>query len=386
MMRYITLSHIVAVLIIAGLVSSCAHETKTNKPDENQIGIPVRVGPTDFSSSFSYYNTSPESPDGSKIAYTKILSMPKVERSEKVPAEIWVCNADLTDHKKVVEIHPLTVHNGARVQWLDNNSFVFQDDSIRVVDLDGNALIKAVSGRIGHKTFNGKFLYSAENPETQLSSIYLFNVKTQETNQLADAMDFEKLVELYPSDELREVKDMWILHLQYSPDGKKIAFRIDIGPRDEKYNHLVTMNIDGSDIRYFGPKPMHFAWYDGESMMGHDNQIDDGMPNNKSGRRWDLDRKYIETLSGIGNHLGASEDRTLYASESWYQQIPVILSVFKKGETEAFWQDTVSTDKHTTWTLANHANPSFSRDGKKVYYNKCVAPGVVQTYMAVLPQ
>jgi hypothetical protein len=385
-MNIAKLSLTVVVLIIAASFCSCSNETKKTEPGEIQIGIPVRVGTTDFSSSFSYYNTSPESPDGNKIAYTKFLSMPKVKRSEKVSAEIWVCNADLTDHKKVVELNPLGVHNGAMVQWVDNNSFAYQDDSIRVVDLDGNFLIKAVSGSIGHKTLNGRFLYSAENTKTQLSTIYEFNVKNQQINQLGDVLDFQKVVELYPSDELREIKDMGILHLQYSPEGKKIAFRFDFGSRDEQHKHLVTMNIDGSDIRYFGPKPMHFAWYDNESIMGHDNQIDDGMPNDRSGRRWDLERKYIETLSGIGNHLGASEDRMLFASESWYKQIPVILSVYKKGETEAFWQDTISTDKHTTWTLANHANPSFSRDGKRIYYNKCVAPGVVQTYMAVLPK
>ncbi|MCF8380778.1 MAG: hypothetical protein K9H49_14485 [Bacteroidales bacterium] len=119
--------------------------------------------------------------------------------------------------------------------------------------------------------------------------------------------------------------------------------------------------------------------------MGHDNQIDDGLANDFSARRWDLDGNVIETLAGPGNHLGVSGDNIYYASESWYQKNPVILSVYKKGETEPFWQDTVSTDHHTTWTLANHTNPSFSRDGKRVYYNKCVAPGKVQVYMAKLP-
>ena len=102
-MNFTKLSFIVLALIIAESFCSCSNETKKTEPDEIQIGIPIRVGPKDFSSSFSYYNTSPESPDGSKIAYTKFLSMPIDERSEKVPAEIWVCCADLTDHKKVVE-------------------------------------------------------------------------------------------------------------------------------------------------------------------------------------------------------------------------------------------------------------------------------------------
>lgn len=382
-MNYKKLLLIILVISLAESLYSCSNETTETKRNELQIGIPIRVGPTDFSSSFSYYNTTPESPDGSRIAYTKYLSMSKNVRSEKIPAEIWVCNVDLTGHKKILEINSLAVHNGARVQWLDNNTFAFQDDSIRVVDLDGNSLIKAVSGRIGHKTLNGKFLYSDYATETGISTIYEYDVKNQEITKLADALDFQKVVKLFPSEDLRKVEDFWILHLQYNINGEKIAFRMDIGG---KYNHLVIMNMDGSNVHYFGPKPMHFAWYDNESIMGHDNQVDDGMPNDKSGRRWDLDGNYIETISGIGNHLAASNDRKILASETWYEQVPVILSVFKKGETEAFWQDTVSTNKHTTWTLANHANPSFSRDGKRVYFNKCVAPGIVQTYMVILPK
>jgi hypothetical protein len=61
------------------------------------------------------------------------------------------------------------------------------------------------------------------------------------------------------------------------------------------------------------------------------------------------------------------------------------MSVFKKGQSNAYLQDTVSLDAHTTWTLAHHINPSFSRDGKRVYYNKCVAPEKVQAYMMLLP-
>jgi hypothetical protein len=122
------------------------------------------------------------------------------------------------------------------------------------------------------------------------------------------------------------------------------------------------------------------------SIMGHDNQIDDGMPNDKSCRRWDLEGNFIETLSGPGNHLGASFDKQLFASESWYRQNPIILSVFRKGNTTAFWKDTVSTDSNVTWTLGNHVNPSFSRDNKRVYFNKLSEDNQVQAYMAVLEE
>lgn len=348
-------------------------------------GVPVIVGSSEYNTSFGYYNTTPESPDGSKIAYTKFLSSPKNDRAEQVPAEIWICSTALSGHKKVADLSSIAVHNGARIQWLNNRSFAYEDDSIRIIDTDGTPLIKAVKGRLGHETFQGKILYAANDPGTQLSTIYEYDILNRQIKILGDVMDFKEVTDLYPSENLREVANFNILHLQYSQNGEKIAFRLDIGLKNEKYKHLVIMNKDKTGIRYFGPKPMHFSWFNNESIMGHDNQIDDNYPNDKSARRWDLERNVIETLSGTGNHLGASFDRQLYVSETWYQQIPVILSVYNRGETEAFWQDVISQDHHTTWNLAFHANPSFSRDGKRVYFNKCTTPGKVNTYMVVLP-
>ena len=368
----------ILLLSIAISVFAC------NRINEIQPGIPVKVNLDGSNACFSFYNTTPESHDGTKIAFVKFLSFPVSDRSEKVPAEIWICNTDLTGYQKLIRINDIAVHNGARVQWIDNRTIAYEDDSIRIIDVKGEPLA-VMSGRIGHHPHKGRILYAAQDEETKIATIYEYDVNQRQRYVLGTALDFKAVVDFYPSEDLREVEDFGILHLQYSPDGKRIAFRLDIGPRNERYRHLVTMNRDKSNIRYFGPKPMHFAWYDNESVMGHDNQINDNRPDDKSGRRWDLDRNYIETISGIGNHLGASEDRMYYASESWYREIPVILNIFRKGESKAFWQDTVSTDQHTTWTLANHTNPSFSRDGKRIYYNKCVAPGTVHAYMVVLP-
>ena len=363
----------------------CNHNTR-NSVDYAESGLPILVGQEDFNSTFSYYNTTPESPDGSKIAYVKLLAETKENRSELVSGEIWICDSDLSNHQKVVSLNPLQVHNGARVQWLDNQSFAYEDDSIRVANLSGQSLIKAVDGRMGHETHSGKILYAANAEKTNYSTIYEYDISKQQVSELGDVMDFTDLVNHFDTTDFIEPEKWRILHLQYNPGGSKIAFRLDVGPKNEKFKYLVTMDINSENVHYFGPKPMHFSWYDNESIMAHDNQIDDGWANDKSARRWNQQGKVLETLAGPGNHLGVSFDRKLYASESWYGTTPVIISVFKKGQSNAYWKDTVSLDAHTTWTLGHHTNPSFSRDGKRVYYNKCGAPGKVQAYMAVLPK
>ena len=59
---------------------------------------PIRVGPEGFNSTFGYYGTTPESPDGLMIAYVKLLQETGINRDEMVPGEIWVCNSDLSNH------------------------------------------------------------------------------------------------------------------------------------------------------------------------------------------------------------------------------------------------------------------------------------------------
>jgi len=377
---------ILGYVIVVSIFFQCQHKQQDQNKSKDNHAEPVRVGPENYNSSLSYYGTTPESPDGKLIAFTVFLKETVNERSEKVPAEIWVCNSDLTDYRKVLSINPLATHNAARIQWLDNHSFLYEDDSIRVIDLEGKPLIEAVVGRSGHETHDGKFLYAANHPETRLSSIYEYDVAAREKSILADVNDFSGLLDHYTDTAFTPVSQWRILHLQYNIDASKLSFRLDVGPRNEHYRHLVTMNYDGTDVQYFGPKPMHFLWFDEETVMGHDNQIEDGQANDKSLRRWSLNREYLETLAGTGNHTGAAPNRKYFASESWYGENPIVVRVFKKNNVVPIWTDTASTDPHTTWTLAYHTNPSFSRDSKRVYYNKCVAPGKVRVYMAVLPE
>lgn len=349
-------------------------------------GVPVLVGPEDLSSTFSYYNTSPESPNGELIAYVKIFTAQN-ERYDNMRGELWVCETDLRRHKKVTDLNSFVTHNGVEAQWVDDHTIAYFDDGmIQVVDLEGQPLIEPIKAfSIGHGPHENKILYSQVSPQTGLHTIFEYDLSTSQSRMIADAATFSNIVDQFSSPRLRPMNDRRIRHLKYSPDGSKIAFRFDVGNDGERDKHVVTMNVNGGDIEYFGPKPMHFAWFDNSSIMGHDNQVREGLANDKSARRWSLTGDFIETLTGPGNHLSATTDRSLYATESWYNIDPVVLRAFKRGEYVSFWEDTVSIDGAAVWELGNHVNPAFSRDGKRVYYRKSIAPGRSQAYMVVLP-
>ncbi len=53
-------------------------------------------------------------------------------------------------------------------------------------------------------------------------------------------MDFKDLVNRFNSEKFIDPAKWRILHLQYNPDGSKIAFRLDVVPKKEKFNHLIT--------------------------------------------------------------------------------------------------------------------------------------------------
>jgi hypothetical protein len=349
-------------------------------------GMPILVGPEGFDSTFSYYNTSPESPNGTMLTYVKINDE-QTSRYQRLTGELWVCDVSLLSHEKIADLADFDSHNGVNAQWIDNTRIVYRDEgNVKIVNLLGESVIPPFQVfSLGHEPYENKFLYSKISEDTNLYSIYEYNTITNQHRFIADAAAFNEAVTIFSFPELRPVWDRRIRHLKYSPDGTKIAFRIDFGDGGEEDNHLVTMKLDGSDIQYFGPKPMHFAWYDNNSIMGHDNQIDDDRPNDKSTRRWSLQGEFIETIAGLGNHLSASTDRSTFATESWYNENPVILRAYKRGQTNAFWQETVSSDDFSVWDLGNHINPAFSRDGKRLYYRKNSAAGQSQAYMVVLP-
>ena len=349
-------------------------------------GVPFLVGPEEQNSTFSFYNTSPESPDGNLIAYVKILTQQSSEY-QSLNGELWVCDANLLNHQKVTNLDNFISHNGVEFQWIDNTRLVFFDDGlIKGVNLQGQPIFSPFSAfSIGREPKGNKFLYSKIASETNQYTIFEFDVSTNTSRFIANASNLTGITNYFTASQPRPLTDWRIRHLSYSPNGEKIAFRLDIGATTSTDRHVVTMNTNGQDIKFFGPQPMHFDWFDNSSIMGHDDIVNDGQPNDKSTRRWTLNGEFIETLAGPGNHLSANTNRSVFATESWYNSNPVILRAYKRGQTTPFWQQTVSVDDFTVWGWGNHVNPAFSRDGKRLYYHKNTAPGKSQAFMLVLP-
>ncbi|SDD03713.1 WD40-like Beta Propeller Repeat [Niabella drilacis] len=339
-----------------------------------------QVGREGASTVFSYFNTTPESPDGKTIAYIRCEQEPAPGKT-RVPAALWICDRDISHHRKVAQIKSISVHDGAETQWVDNNRIALFDDlKLRVVAIhSGKDLLRKerVASEIGHETYKGKLLYSiCEGKVPGEPGIYELDCNTQEVRTVLHLKDLGALPlpAFLKKDSLYPLLQWQLSHLQYSPDGEKICFRIELGPKDDEIL-LGVCNADGTDIKVW-IKPLHFLWYDSHSIIGHLSNEPDGKKPEPYDRRfsltrWDLNGKVIgQMLAPRGNHLALSPSREYVASESFYQTNPVVLTLYTIRPGKQAREVCRFDPQRVTWKEKFHVNPSFSRDGKRLYYSR----------------
>jgi hypothetical protein len=330
---------------------------------------PFPIGPADAVTSLSYYNTTPESPDGSAVVYAKFDRLPETGKDAQ-PGSLWICRPDGSEHHKVVDLHHLTVHNAACQQWVDDRTIAYHDgEKVHVVNLEGRPLIEPTPGLLEHQSLGRCVLLSRRQDRHALPDAACeLNVDTGELREICTPADFAPFADRFPGDHETDRSQWRVLHVQYNPAGTRVAMRFDMG-QGEPYRYVMTCRTDGSEATCFGPKPMHFVWFDDETLMGHDHQVADGLPDDRFLRRYTLQGQAVETLAGPGNHLGAAPGRELFASETWYHDPVVRLVVYRRGQTDPSAIVAEHGRSDTVWGRTFHVNPSFSRDGQRVYFN-----------------
>lgn len=339
------------------------------------------VSPSGRAAEVGYFGTSPESPDGRKIVYVVYDKAPGPDTTVGSPGGLYLCDADLRNHVKIKDVPRIRWHDAANQIWLDNDTLAYTDfipgkgHVVNVIRKNGDPVAGPFEAAIGHgDTPQGSLLLLVDKRSCPNGSslgpsgLYLYKAGT-----VTKAVDLVKDI-----GQLRDrFKDCdppadWIMgHAQLSTDGTHISIRLDPKKGTEQ---LVTCKVDGTDVRLFatGRKPLHQQWYDGSTLFAHERigTPADGGPRLQA-KRWDRDGKFIETLAGVGNHMGISPDRKYLASENHYELDPVVLKLYRTGNVEPL-AVLMNVPAGPIWKMRTHVNPSFSRDGKKVYFNKPV--------------
>lgn len=376
--------HIVKkILLLAGVIVVVL---LMNAQAQQTIGQPSlaehQVGADGASTIFSFFNTCPESPDGKTIAYVRCIKEPSGDGDELLaPAELWVCDRNLKKYRKVTGIKGTAAHNGIEAQWIDNSRIAFFDNGIvRLVNIyTGKDLLnkQIKADGLGHQPHQGKVLYNIYTDDGRGEpGTYELDCNTLQTRLVLSVKAYAQvLLPAYLQQKDIDSLQHWrTLHSQYSPDGKKIAFRLDVGS-SEKSQLLGVCNIDGSGLKIMN-KALHFFWYDNTSIVGH-LQVDKNgkRPETPEKRytltRWDLNGNILqEMMTPPGNHLAMSPDGQHFVSETFYQTNPVIVKLYTIGHPGATVTIAGFDPYDITWKRRFHVNPAFSRDGKRVYYSR----------------
>lgn len=321
-----------------------------------------------------------------------IRYLERPSRNDGVFFDLVVCSVDpggcrtLYEERQDATIN----HNGAYQRWVDDSTIALSPmqrasdgtntASSKVIDVDargGGAVVFGPypSSFLGDNTHDGKILIQAFETSDDLDQrgLWELNTQTASLDFLVGTSDVAPWIEGDPA--------MWFVsHAKYSRDGSHLAFVVEDPEADAA--HLFVCSYDscrvsepGFELSYWGTdKPMHFLWFDDDTLMGHDSEVNDGMIDDRANRRWTIDKSVVETLAGPGNHQALSPDRSLVATESWYASDPTELYLYRRGETEPMvtlaslrnqegWDDW-----EMIWTDLAHVNPSFSRDGTRLYY------------------
>jgi hypothetical protein len=230
---------------------------------------------------------------------------------------------------------------------------------------------------LGHNPFQNKILYTLYPREGQDDAgIYELDCNTYITRRLLKVKDCGEasLPAILQASEILPVKQWRVLHAQYSPDGKYISFRMDVG-RTERNQLFGIFNIATGGLN-FKLKPLHFIWYDNQSYVGHLQLAENGLRPEVPEKRYSLTRWNLagnvleEMIAPRGNHLAMSPDKKFFVSETFYQTNPVIIKLYEKDHPEGAVVIASFDPYKITWERRFHTNQAFSRDGKRVYYSR----------------
>jgi hypothetical protein len=344
-------------------------------------------------SGFGYYGVCPESPDGSRIVYTKFKVAP-IDDKYDYPAELYVCNRDFTNHMKVADLAQTGYHNTCRPLWLDNDRIAYADDNKYTYILNVTTGVTEFgslgAGMFQHNAFENKILITVTTNSSTIGpkGLYSFDYRTGEIKTIllnSQLMEFSQtdlgMPEFTTNDTTEKGKPYWWLHhAQWSPDGKTIACNI-IDNDDTEAEYIISFKADGSDIVPFGRQLSHWQWYDNETIFGHETRP--SQTYSKYIKRADRYGAIIDVLAGIGVHCAMSPDKKWFSTEfSAESGTRLKLGLFKSGTftpaIELF--NTPYFNVAKTDYMRAHVNPSFSRDGLRVYFIYPVSDSVAQSF------
>lgn len=340
----------------------------------------------------------PESPDGKLLVYARKPSL-----TESL-TEIWVCDRDdagegFGNHRKVFTV-ACGNHNGPSATFVDNEHIVFRDSvnkmaAFRILNVHtGEIKYGPIFAKESHCAENGWYPFSiSENflgknpgyPQIDKCGIYLLELATGQIRCVADKETVLNMAVEHgcvPNEFTTSMS-----HVQLNPSATRVMMRLSV-ENCPIFGALGCIDLETGKTHVILDKPVHQLWFDDDTYMATRQYHDGTRIEMESSRiqRFTLDGECLETLGGIGNHIDGSPDREYFTGDRAYPGYPADIFLYKRGQVEPIATFGGQNFQDIVWKKKVHPNPTFSRDGKRIYFNHPVSEDRTEScYVEVEP-
>lgn len=320
-----------------------------------------------------------ESPDASRIIYARKKDLTKPD------TELWVCNRDLTNHRHIYTVSCMN-HNGPSATFLDNRTAVFRSGEnglscFIMLDVDTLEVKHKIFAKESHREEKGFYPFSVspeflevnpDYPEIKECGIYIMNWRTGKIklaateNQIADMVRSKG----FSANE----NTGRVSHVQLNPSATSVMMRIGV-QECPVFGALGCIDLETGNGHLIPDKPVHQLWYDDETYLAT-RQFNEGrhiQMHTSYIARFSKDGEELELLGGIGNHIDGNPERTMFAGDRCYPGYSPDIYVYEKGSKQPVIVVPMPDFQRVVWDLNVHPNPSFSRDGRRIYFNRPVS-------------
>lgn len=342
----------------------------------------------DFSTLLGMNGGMVESFDAKKIIYARKKSL------EENETEIYICDHNLENHRKIFTVN-CGNHNGPSATFITNNLIVFRsgEDNLpvfRILNINTGEVLHKIFAKESHCAENGKYPFSVSKeflgknpdyPEINTCGIYILDIATGKISLAVtenDILDMVKSHGLTPTEYTASVS-----HVQLNPSATSVMMRLS-AEECPVFGALGCVDLDTHTTHIIPDKPVHQLWFDDNTYMAT-RQFNQG-------RHIEMETSYIalfskdgeelEVLGGISNHMDASPDRQWFAGDRCYPSFAPNVYLYKRGNKNPSAVFEIVQDEYTTWKKQVHPNPSFSRDGKRLYFNRQTGNGKTEAVFA----
>jgi len=335
----------------------------------------------------AYIDICPESPDGSKITY--------FEFEGKVPGwgRVVVASRDGSNPKYISGRIKGHDHDGARQQWKDNEHVIYgvEDEEFSVIYRLTDKSSRKVKGQIGmisethgyglsHNNFPAS-KYKGEDRKP--SELILMDTEKGTTKTL---LNKQQMLTIHPRRsviEKPEYKGLGVFkHPKWSPDGNQFfwVYMLELkGTNTKIVKSALLSDQKGESITYVSEVGQHPMWYQKNSLLSYVRR--EGFDHFDNPSAQDIMEHPIDGSPGkpiveeaIGIHGSPSPDGKYFATDvfDWPEQgtHAVLLYNIASGDYRVLARMKPEAGDRKN---SMHPHPSWSRDGKRIYFNGTIA-------------